>query len=481
MTIVRPITPPQVAPAVLNVKSMAVSTTVPVGLSHDGGTVYGGNVNVLAFSVDDCTTWTTAFTFATGNTVRSLIETDDGEAICILEGGAAAPGYVYKSTGWSVSKTTATWALALTSAAGCYFETIYSVCGSNFGSNARVPGTGANGVICEYGPQTTGSAGTFATHIYFTTNYGTSWTLVGDYGPGGNLAAHSVAPDHCLGCAYDPWWDRIISTHQAGLSTEIFLMYSDDHGNTWNSIPLPAWDSAASGTQQIATTVNCLEDCYIFGNTHYTGGAMRMARLKDRTLGQPYQCAVTFHHTGSQGYTHAFRQSLATPDAPLLIAGSSGAALVPNYLLITRDGLNFTEVWRDDLMKMGGAGEDGVAAASPVLFFGPTQLGNIVGSMGPQNTPGGGTALVIGGELIEGRLGDFSQYLDVTGDGTTTVFSFPHYLPAAPGRYFVVPQSYNAVHNTAPVVTVTSTNIVLTYGAAPTSGAVSEFRTCYAP
>lgn len=96
---------------------------------------------------------------------------------------------------------------------------------------------------------------------------------------------------------------------------------------------------------------------------------------------------------------------------------------------------------------------------------------------------GAGTGVVIVGELIMGQVGDFSQYLNVVGDGTTKIFNFAHGLNAAPNRYFVVPQTYNAaaaIASNAPVVTVTSTNIVLTYATAPANAATLGYAARYA-
>lgn len=61
-----------------------------------------------------------------------------------------------------------------------------------------------------------------------------------------------------------------------------------------------------------------------------------------------------------------------------------------------------------------------------------------------------------------------------TGDGGGTTFSIPHGLNPAPDYALVVPQSANAAHNAGTAhswsIAIDSTNIIVTYNAATTSG-----------
>jgi hypothetical protein len=143
------IAPVPVGIPVLNVLSYTTSTAQPIGLSKDRTTVYGANGTTLYQSTNDGASWTSVATFP--DNVVGLTETDDGEAICLTQGGAGVPGKLYKSTGWSTSHTAATWGLVLTSASNAYFRNYWDG-GSydSFGSNS-INGTGKYGVITEYG------------------------------------------------------------------------------------------------------------------------------------------------------------------------------------------------------------------------------------------------------------------------------------------------------------------------------------------
>jgi hypothetical protein len=162
------------------VLSYAASTAQPIGISQDRATVYGSAGGTTLYqSINDGASWTSVATFA--DNVVGLIETDDGEAICITQGGAAAPGKLYKSTGWSTSHTAATWSLKLTNASAGFFRNYWDA--GNYASFGRdsINGTGKYGFTGEYGPLlNSGTDPTFPTHAYFTSDYGATWTQVLD-------------------------------------------------------------------------------------------------------------------------------------------------------------------------------------------------------------------------------------------------------------------------------------------------------------
>jgi hypothetical protein len=484
--IVRPITPAGTPPHILNVKTLATTTTVPCGISQDQSTVYGCSGDVLYYSTNDGSTWTTAHTFSgpSGLSVLGIQETDDGEAL-VTTTASFINAYVFKSSGWAASKTGATWTQVLESQTNTYIRPCWGFSSSAFGSNARVAGSGAIGVCTEYGGQSSVN-NPWASRLYLTTNYGATWTTALDYAttPG---STYSATPDHCLGCAYDPWWDRLISLHQTHTpTTQMYMLYSDDHGATWNTINMPAWFNVAVsggiyGSQN--TTISVLEDCWVLQSAHIGPGVVRMPKLGFRQIGNPYTVALIAPHTGNQSIGYSSYRHRGLYNAPLLMGNIVQDATIPAMLIASLDdGQSFQEIWRDDQLKVGAAGDGPIASPSGacIQVFGPTQLGNYVGYVGQENTvlESGGTMLIVG-EIIEGRLGDYKQYLDCTGNGSATEFTFPHYLNKTPDHVTLVPQSYTAVNSTAPVVTQDGTNIYLTFGAAPANAAVLEFAAVY--
>lgn len=480
--IIRPITPPLTPPHVLNVSKFSVFTTnatpFVIGLSQDRATAYGAYGTILYQSVNDGTAWTSVHTFA--ENVIGMIETDDGEALCATQASGSTQGFIYKSSGWTASHTAATWTKVLSAQSAAYFRNMWGFGAHSFGADSLVAGTSKYGLVGEYGSQTP-IAGA-ATAAYFTQDYGATWTKVYDI----TTLYPGLSPDHILCCAYDPWWDRLVVCHEtipAGGNQQLtYVDYSDDHGATWTTVPLPSWVVPGQYVAQ-NTTISILEDAYILGSDHAGPGIVRIPRIGYRKLGNPYDAATTVAHTGSQMISSGSYRHRGLVNAPILFSLQSQEARVAPVLIVSFDGRDFVEVWRDDLLKLSAAGEGGQTAANlnnMSTWFGPTQAGNYLGALGLNEAgfPGRGGLLV--GELIAAQPGDYSKYLTVTGDGTTTVFTFAHGLGRAPIRYFVVPQTYTAVNTTAPTVTVDATNITLTFGAAPANAAVLGFATRYA-
>ena len=254
----RNLTAVPIAIPAFNVVAYGTATAQPIGISRDRATVYGtAGTGVLYQTVNDGSSWSSVHTFS--ENVVGLLETDDGEALCITQGGASVPGKVYKSSGWSTSHSAATWTLVLTSASGAFFRNYWD--GGHFSSFGRdaINNSGKYGVIAEYGSQlNSGTDPTKPTHVYFTSNYGATWTQVLDL----QARYPNKYPLHAHAAAYDPYWDRIWLTFGDTTfegPTAASIIYSDDHGSTWTALTFPTEWQNVSETWQ-STSIAILND-----------------------------------------------------------------------------------------------------------------------------------------------------------------------------------------------------------------------------
>jgi hypothetical protein len=446
---VRAITPLERTAPVLRQVSYAAATAYPIGLSRD-----------LYQSVDDGTTWTLIHAFAEG--VSGCVELADGEAlVSTASGGTSAPGNLYKSTGWAANKATATWTKVLTTPDG-FFPGYWSTHGWTFGNDNIVGGSAKYGVVCEYGTQTGSGAFTGkATKVYFSQDYGATWTVVldlKDFFPG-------IFPLHCHSAAYDPWWDRLWVLYgdtQAGGTTTADVLYSDDHGATWQSIAL---SSEWTGVAFQSTALAILEDCIVIGSDNGPG-FVRIARRGNRVMGPPQIVGVVYGGSASGMVAMGAHRNEGIPGAPLLmgfVTGSSATAAATPIIMVSPDGLTFAEAWRDDAL----AATASVGVYQPV---GPTATGKVLARV----KRAADTVLLVG-ELFpadaDGLTGGTSSF---TGDGTTTVFNIPHGLPAAPRRFTVEPATAAAAASF--YRTADGTNLIVTFTAAPANAAALSFN-----
>lgn len=454
----------------LKVEAYGTATAVPIGISADRKTIYGtaaGYNTALQQSIDDGATWTAVHTFPQG--IEGVVETDDGEALAIAHDAANSPGYLYKSTGWAASHTTATWALVLTTVGG-YIRPYWA--GGHtwtFGDDSIRANTSRFGVVSEYGGQTTASGDQTAKarRVYVTNDYGTTWTQVFD------LAARypAVANQHVHATAYDPYWDRIWLTYGDGGvaegTTQHQVLYSDDRGVTWNSLPALPGDANLSAAGSQSTTIAVLPDCIIFGADNRPG-YYRLPRKGYRKVGQ---FTVQLNLAGGSGdlmLACRLHRNRKQNGAPLLGGyNSDNSLLVPGGLVASLDaGQTVTLLWQDTALTGGYRG--------PINVFGPTYNGKIVATVAQTTigSPGSGTPWLLRGQLVIPDAGLLDGTYTVTGDGATTAFSIPHGLPAQPSRYVVWEEKPAGAYT----VGVTATNIVLTFTAAPVNAATIPFQ-----
>lgn len=451
---VRPMTALPGGEPTLRVKTVSATTTIkPCGLSNDRTTLYASDNGVLKQSTDEGVTWSTVYSgWTAGWEVTGLVETDDGEAIAFIN--AFATGRIYKSTGWSTSHTTATWALVLSSTGG--YPAGYGVNCANFGDDTITEGTSKYGVSGMYGTQTSASGGqtTKGRYVYWTEDYGTTWTEVFDI----HTWAAGVVGLHIHAAAYDPWWDRIwVAWGDSRVNAALSVVYSDDHGATWEQVPASdVWGPSGTGSTSMlqSTTVLPREKVIVFGSDP-AQGLWVLPRKRYRVIGQPEM--LMMHATGTTSSTISTQvNSLRrTAGAPITACWTSQGGLMRSGIAVSWDGgRSFRRVF--DLPYAVSTGITTV--------YGPTINGTYLFLSSLSGVYTRYTA-----ELVKAREGVMNRTLRATGDGTTTAFTLPHYLGKVPDSVLAYAQSAAAL--SAYTVTADTTNVTVTFTAAPANSA----------
>jgi len=431
--------------------SWTTSTTRPVGISNDRTIFYGGLTNTLKQSVDGGVTWTTVNASFPAGQINGLIETDDGEAI-LFHSPSGLPGKVYRSTGWTTSHTAATWTLVLTTTGGAVNN--YGLNNAVFGDDSVVAGTSKYGVIGCYGTQTpsTGDATTSGRYVYFTSDYGANWSLVFDlYTWSGNTAGM-----HVHSAAYDPWWDRLwVAWGDVQMNGKLDVVYSDDHGATWTQLDaLPSTYSALGAMQ--STTVLPRPDCILFGSDPNQGLWM-IPRRGYRVFGK---LTIIYMNSGGTANT-SISTHLTTLrgglGSPIFHAWTSERTDMLAGFSVSHDGTTFQRVFDYPQPSLKAVN----------VVYGPLLNGTILAG-GQLST----TYYLLIGSVIEPEEGTLTLRLDGIGDGTTTVFTVPHYQGRIPVSYDVFPQSAAAL--AAATVSIDATNITVTFTVAPAAAAVVQ-------
>lgn len=453
----RTITPVTVALPFLSTVTYATSTAQPIGLSRDRATVFGApnpyhdTGTILYGSTDDGSTWTSIHTFA--EPVVGIRETGDGEAIVITQDLASSPGYVYKSSGWTASRSAATWTKVLTSTGG-YFRPFWGGGhASAFGDDALVAGTGKYGVITEYGAQTSSSTpdATKATHSYFTSDYGATWTAMLDM----QTRYPGVFPTHWHSAAYDPWWDRIWLLYgdlQADGTSNADILYSDDHGSTWTAVPTPT----TSVSYQM-TSIKVLPEAIIMGADNQPG-YIRLPRKGYRVMGALQTVLVEAASNSTAMVAMSLHQQ---PGGPI-IGGwtASGATVAPGIVGSLDGGLSWSELWWDEGLR-------GSTGGGAVVVVGPTVNGRYVGNIAQGTT----TDKVLRATLTTPPAGLYDGRVNLTGDGTTTVFNVAHGLASTPTQLYAGGMN---IPTTDFTLTADATNLIFTFTVAPANAAIKR-------
>jgi hypothetical protein len=319
-----------------------------VHMSKDRTTLYGKTTGTspanrtLIQSKDDGVTWTTIKTFT--EEFKGISFTDDGEAMAVTQGGSASPGYLYKTTGWATDPLTCTWTKVLTTRGG-YINPIWGM--------HRWSSYGSRVVTCEYGSQNNTDALTapqkYATQAYLSEDYGVTWRAILDL----STLFPGTYPLHVHAVAYDPYWDRIwltygdTASHLTSAQTNI--MYTDDLGATWVTVPLPPdWTGAKTYTFQ-DTTIFITEKAVGFMPDGVPYSPNMLNRTGYRTYGALRPALIWAGGTGAQGISMTAFKPWGAGNFPLFLSNQGKADQKPGasvYMSPDGHGETWVEIYR---------------------------------------------------------------------------------------------------------------------------------------
>lgn len=482
MSLIRPITPSSVGSkmSLRNVTMANNSGKAIIGLSRDRTTWYAATLaspwklqQWVEVEGTVTPTWTDVATFS--ERVMGMVEMANGEVLAATVATGSTPGYIYKSTGWATSHTTATWAKTLTTTGG-YIVPVWGLHQWSIGSNGV-------GVVVEYGPQTTGSGDQTAKarRVYLTTDWGATWTVIFDLVTFGiALGVSNPSGVHTHAAAYDEAWDRIWVTYGDNTgdgdlisgANNAQIVYSDDRGATWTHLPQPI-EQRGLGAQIQATTIACLEGAVVFGPDGSPYSWQVWPRKGYRQLGNMVHGPYFGGNTGAQGIGLGASRVEGVRSAPLLVNASSIVGK-PTYLFGSADGgLTWSELWRDDVnaatafMGFTSSTTNGNGA-----LFGPSIFGTL---LAPYNYTNGGawsTGALWRAELAAPEPGDrmIGGIVAQDGTGAKVKFDVPHGLGVVPTRFSVRPGNAAAAAGGSFFETADATNVSITFTTAPASG-----------
>ncbi len=385
---------------------------IPISMSRDRSVIFGAVRNggaVGLYTIND-TTGATTLLHSFGDRVYALVETYDGEALCI-NGNLSGVGAVYRSSGWSTSKTAATWTSVLTLSGGIPL--------SDYSGNRWSMGTNGVMVVAEQGSQTVATTSTGdvtadnatavtnnaakAHRAYVTVNNGATWTLLYDQllqSP--NLQPWQISGSHLHGFEYDEEWDRMWASFgdNTGQGPNLYgtskmqIIYSDDWRNvltggtaTWNTLNLPTdWPSttATDATQVVGMLIT--SKAIILGADSIPYGIMVIPRTGYRQIGNVRWSCMYPMTAGTQligkdiawagtGYPIIASFSINNSTAP-------GLAYLPHLYASADEGLNWFEIWKDPVRRR--------RTGDRVSAFGPTINNKMIAAT--QDTGNGASA-----------------------------------------------------------------------------------------
>lgn len=341
------------SPESSDVTSVA-SNMIPTALDYTRSFAYNSYGSVLRKTFDEGQTWVDVHTFS-GESMESVLPLANGEVLVSTQNSSTGLRRLHLSSGGLSA-----WSMVLESEKpGVKFTSAWSM------------STHENIVLVnEYGPKM-GSLwaglevadGANARFTYLSLDYGRTWRTVFDLNA--YLTAHGTPTTdrHLHGVAWDPYWDRIWVSF--GDSSD-GILYSDNLGDTWQQA---AGSSALSSNSQVVGII-ALPKAILFGSDTGPSGVMRINRSEGKDAGTyELEVAYTPEDPGHlcQAITRAHREG---DDAPTFIGFSSEGKAARSYVVATRDGYDFTLVWRDPVDQAAGFGTRNI--------IGPTIRGNVV-------------------------------------------------------------------------------------------------------
>lgn len=231
--------------SVSTVLTMLKDRSTFIGCSN---TVLQQSTNLGTTVASGTPTWTTIYTFPTA--VTGFTELPNGEAL-VTCAGSGTVSHIYVSTGWSTSKTTATWTDVLQTIGGGITPT-YCIHDWSNAADGTV-------LISESGAQTTGGSGNVAAdvakarRVWLSKDFGRTWSQIFDIVDyAASRGTPYAAGVHIHGVSYDQEWQRIWicfgdNTGDGKVFTNtgyVQVCYSDDGGATWVlMVTPPYWDN----------------------------------------------------------------------------------------------------------------------------------------------------------------------------------------------------------------------------------------------
>ena len=325
------------------------STYIPVWLCRDRFTLVGVNRTTgrLAWSTDDAATWSEVAAAPLAGGVSAVRETTDGELLIFagVDPGVRPPA-VFKTSGWSTSRASATYEKK--------HETNF---GGTWTEGAILPWSvdshGPLVLLAEYGPKV--GPAQMARYLYLSRDDGETWSTIFDHAD-----TSTGVGAHLHGVAYDPYWNAIWLAAGDGPGNEGAFV-SFDLGQTWRNL----------NQEQQFTSVFALPEgivwftdeggpngFYRIPRTHPDALVWEVAHVIDNNLGITYLGTSVF-------------QNRQAPGSPLLLAADTGNIAGGGAVWATYDGHTFKQVFADDGQSYAN---HGVRA-----FVGPTLSGKYHG------------------------------------------------------------------------------------------------------
>lgn len=314
----------------------------------------------LRFTRDDGATWQGMHTFPSALSHAWVLP--NGELLAAV-GTGTEPRSLWKSNDYTdQNPTAATWTKTLESSG----PSIYFSSGWGYSAHENIV------LVAEYGPKTTadGAVTSPARYVYLSLDSGDTWTTIFDLvtyltTDRGLTTTHG---QHVHGVAWDKWWDRIWVTFGDDTNGMVF---SDDLGKTWHTAD---WGPAQYGSgQHQAVGIAPMRDCILLGSDSEPNGVWRVSRAPGKhsdTYAIEEAWTVPDDQNRLTHLCHSIHR-VATPDGEVILFGF-GTETVPGHTFIvgTRDGVNFRQVWVDSLEIPAGRGIRTIA--------GPTLRGELI-------------------------------------------------------------------------------------------------------
>jgi hypothetical protein len=364
------------------------------------GAVRGGGGNIL-YELPDDGSAPIAIATLPAPKVYAMIETYDNE-ILVTGASSGGTGLIYKSSGWSVNRTTATFAQVLSLPGGVPLP--------DYCMTTGMMGTNGVMVLAEQGAQTVATTATGdnaadnataitnnatkAHKLYVTVDNGSTWTLLHDQlTQSPLLEARQINGTHPHGATYDELWDRVWLTFgdNTGVGPNLYgtdklqIIYSDDWRNvttggtaTWQTISLPVDYPSTTRAEAIQVVgISFTPNVVTFSTDGIPYGLAVLPRTGYRTFGK----LRLINNLAGSGKPNLIGKGVcwAGGNFPMFSGFNYGnstsqgfVATMPRISCSADKGVTWFEIWRDPVRTRRGADQ--------VQAFGPTVNNKVVGT-----------------------------------------------------------------------------------------------------